>query len=129
MKMTNLTLLAGSIIIHFLCVKSYLFKTLNQHTYNYIAAFYILLMIFGFVFLLKRTFLADIIYCIMIPYISSIISFFCISIQASPNVVMNDLWSSIIISISLPYIALYAWFLSIILITGMITIYYIRKSI
>ncbi|HCT5823855.1 TPA: hypothetical protein OT171_004753 [Citrobacter sedlakii] len=129
MKMTNLSLLAGSIIIHFLSVKGYVFKVLNQYAYDYLEIFYVSSIIFGFVFLLKKTFLVDLLFCIAIPYISSMISFFCVSIQASPHVIMKDLWSSIIIGVSLPYIALYAWFLSAILIVGRIIIYCVRKSI
>jgi len=126
--MKTMKLFFCSIIIHFFLTKGYMFKVFNQYAYSYLGVFYISVMVFGF-FLLKNNMLIDIIFLIAIPYMSSVISFFCISMQVSHQIVINNLWSSLIIGVSLPYIALYAWLLSMILIAFRVWSSYINKFI
>lgn len=129
MRIARLSLLIFSIIIHFFIVNTYVFKTLNHYTYDYLTVFYVLLLISGIMFFLKKTIFMDAVFCVITPYISSVINFFYVSIKTSPHVVINDLWSSIIIGSLLPYIALYAWFLSAVLIVERLGIYCLCKFI
>ncbi|PSX48786.1 hypothetical protein C7U72_24355, partial [Escherichia coli] len=73
MKIIRLLLLACSITIHFFIVKEHVFKIFNQHAYCFLFAFYVLI-VFCFLLFFKRSFIVDLIACIIIPYISSVIS-------------------------------------------------------
>lgn len=127
MRAIYLSLFPFAIISHFFIAKAYVFKILHQYTYDYLLIFYISLMLFSFLFFSRRTFLLEIAAYIISPYISSAISFIYISMQTSPQFIMNNLLDSIAIGLSLPYIALYAWLLSMILITGRVLLFYINK--
>jgi hypothetical protein len=107
----------------------YIFKTLGHYTYDYLTVFYALFLISGIVFFLKKNISIDMAFCIITPYASSVISFFYVSIKISSHVVINDLWSSVVIGSFLPYIALYAWFLSVVLIVERLGICYMCKFI
>lgn len=96
-------------------MKGYVFRLLNKYAYCYLFVYYVLIVI-GFFILFKKSIVVDVIICVMMPYVSSIISFLFVSMIILPHVVLNDLWSSFIISILLPYIALYSWLLSVLLI-------------
>lgn len=76
MRIARLSLLIFSIIIHFFIVKTYVFKTLNHYTYDYLTVFYVLFLISGIVSFLKKTIFMDAVFCVITPYISSVISFF-----------------------------------------------------
>ncbi|SCM52832.1 hypothetical protein BN1044_02319 [Hafnia alvei] len=116
-----------AIISHFFIAKEYTFRILHQYTYDYLLIFYISLMFFSFAYFFKKTILWDIAIYIIAPYISSIISFIYISMRVSPQVVIDNFLGSIIIGLFLPYIALYAWVLSIILIAGRFFLHYTKK--
>lgn len=127
MRAIYLSLFPFAIISHFFITKAYIFKILHQYTYDYLLIFYMSLIFFSFACFLKKTILLDIANYIITPYISSIISFIYVSIRFSPKLIMDNLLDSIAIGLSLPYIALYSWLLSMILITGRILLYYINK--
>lgn len=128
MRAIYLSLFPFAIISHFFIAKAYVFKILHQYTYDYLLIFYISLMFFSFVFFLRRTLLLEIAVYIIAPYISSVISFLYTSIKISPQFIMNNLLDSIAIGLSLPYIALYAWLVSMILITGRALLFHINKT-
>ncbi len=84
MKIIRLLLLACSITIHFFIVKEHVFKIFNQHAYYFLFAFYVLI-VFCFLLFFKRSFIVDLIACMIIPYISSVISFLFLSMLISPH--------------------------------------------
>lgn len=125
MRKTRLSLLICSIIIHFFIAKIYIFKTFNHYAYDYLIVFYVIFLATGAIIFLKKSLFIDMIFSIVTPYISSVITFFYVTIKTSPYIVINNLWPSIIIGSVLPYIALYAWFLSVILIIERLGMHYI----
>lgn len=127
MRAIYLSLFPFAIISHFLIAKEYIFKILHQYTYDYLLIFYISIMFFYFVCFFKKNALEIAAY-IITPYISSVISFLYTSIRISPQFITDNLLDSIAIGLFLPYIALYAWLLSIILITGRILLHCINKT-
>ncbi|GEM_PF-3574499 len=128
MRVIKLLLLGCSIIIHFVIAKDHVFKIFNQYTYYILFVFYILIAL-GFLLCFTKYFAVDMITCIITPYISSAISFFFLTMLISPHFMMNNLWSSIVVAMILPYFALYSWILSISLVIVRSGIYYLSKII